>query len=134
MVVDLRRCGGGGGGGEEVLWKAALRRPTSRRCDPAAAALAGATAHTPQPQRLRPDTGLGCKSDGREGRGFVAVICHYRCPKRREFVISRDDIEMRSKAKPAQATRSRFVAARHARIAWTGAARIQQPQPHSEAA
>ena len=26
-------------------------------------------------RRLRPDTGLRCKSDGREGRGFVAAIC-----------------------------------------------------------
>ena len=81
MVVDLRRCGGGGGG-EEVLWKAAYRRPTSRRCDPASRPLGCVPplTHTAG-RRLRPDTGLGCKSDGRERRVFCRQLVSLQVPK-----------------------------------------------------
>ena len=38
-----------------------------RRCQPLTL--------SPQAGALRPDTGLRCKSDGREGRRFVRAIC-----------------------------------------------------------
>ena len=88
MVVDLRRCGGGGGGGEEVLWKAALRRPTSRRCDPRRRRSPRATAHTPQASAC--DRTRACSAKVMGGRDAVlwrqfAITGGSRCPRRREF-------------------------------------------------